>query len=120
MTNYYILLGTYAGASTDEIRARFRSLAWTLHPDRQGAASIVAGLPSFMDVQKAYATLRYPASRRQYDAEQVLRNILCPYCIKGATYRQRGFIDRVAIICLRCNGSGYRLMLPLKGAQDAQ
>lgn len=65
MHQHYRTLGLQAGCSLDEVRARYKELAKSLHPDRQGPATASASttLAAFQAVQAAYAELTAQASR---------------------------------------------------------
>jgi hypothetical protein len=59
--DYYDVLGVPQSASAADIRAAYRRLVRTAHPDRGGAAA------EFLVVQEAYDTLRDAGSRVKYD-----------------------------------------------------
>jgi DnaJ-class molecular chaperone len=63
--NYYLILGVSPSESPAGIRARYRDLARTLHPDVAGAQSTSA----FQKVAEAYAVLADPRARRHHDME---------------------------------------------------
>jgi molecular chaperone DnaJ len=67
--NYYLILGVSRSESPAGIRARFRDLARTLHPDVAGAHSTSA----FQKIAEAYAVLVNPLARRRHDAELARR-----------------------------------------------
>lgn len=58
---HYNTLGISKGATQDEIKKAFRSLASKHHPDKGGDTS------SFQKIQEAYATLGDPEKRAAYD-----------------------------------------------------
>jgi len=62
--DYYQTLGVNKGASADEIKRAYRSLAMKHHPDRGGDANV------FKQVQEAYATLSDDQKRAEYDNPQ--------------------------------------------------
>ena len=63
--NYYLILGVSQSESPAGIRARYRDLVRTLHPDVAGAQSTSA----FQKIAEAYAVLATPLARRRHDAE---------------------------------------------------
>ena len=63
--NYYLILGVSRSETPAGIRARYRDLVRTLHPDVAGPASTSA----FQEVSAAYAVLADPRARRRHDTE---------------------------------------------------
>jgi DnaJ-class molecular chaperone len=63
--NYYLILGVSQSESPAGIRARYRDLVRTLHPDVAGEQSTRA----FQKVAEAYAVLADPLARRLHDNE---------------------------------------------------
>jgi molecular chaperone DnaJ len=63
--DYYVILGVSRSESPSGIRARYRDLVRTLHPDVAGAHSTRA----FQEIAEAYQILADPATRRRYNAE---------------------------------------------------
>jgi len=63
--DYYKILGVAKSASPEEIKKAYRKLALKYHPDRnKGNKSAEA---AFKDLNEAYAVLRDPEKRKQYD-----------------------------------------------------
>jgi hypothetical protein len=63
--DYYLILGVARSESAAGIRARYRDLVRTLHPDVAGAESTAA----FRAVTEAYEILADPAARRRHNTE---------------------------------------------------
>jgi DnaJ-class molecular chaperone len=63
--NYYLILGVARSESPAGIRAGYRDLVRTLHPDVAGPQSTGA----FRDVTEAYEVLADPQARRRHDTE---------------------------------------------------
>jgi len=63
--DYYKILGVSKSASPEEIKKAYRKLALKYHPDHnKGNTSAEA---AFKDLNEAYAVLRDPEKRKQYD-----------------------------------------------------
>jgi molecular chaperone DnaJ len=62
--NYYDILGLNRGASNEEIKKAYRTLALKYHPDRNHSAEATE---KFREVSEAYSVLSDPEKRRQYD-----------------------------------------------------
>jgi DnaJ-class molecular chaperone len=67
--NYYLVLGVSRSESPAGIRARYRDLVRTLHPDVAGAQSTGA----FQKIAEAYAVLADPSARQRHDAALAAR-----------------------------------------------
>jgi molecular chaperone DnaJ len=67
--DYYLILGVSRSESPSGIRARYRDLVRTLHPDVAGARSTSA----FQEIAEAYEILADPAARRHHNAELARR-----------------------------------------------
>jgi DnaJ-class molecular chaperone len=67
--DYYLILGVTRSETPAGIRARYRDLARTLHPDVAGAEST----PAFRAVTEAYKVLADPAARRRHNSELATR-----------------------------------------------
>lgn len=65
--NYYELLGVTFAASAEEIRRAYRSAMKEIHPDRQRAEGRARAEEAAKLLNRAYATLAKPVSRRAYD-----------------------------------------------------
>ena len=63
--DYYLILGVARSESPAGIRARYRDLVRTLHPDVAGAGSTAA----FRTVTEAYEVLADPVARRRHNSE---------------------------------------------------
>jgi len=69
--NLYELMGVSEGASQDEVKKAYRSLALTAHPDKLASvgeeeAKVVQ--ERFVKIQEAYELLSDPTKRMQYDS----------------------------------------------------
>lgn len=62
MKNYYDILGVAKGASEEEIKKAFRTLAHKYHPDKKGGDEA-----KFKEVSEAYAVLSDKKKRAEYD-----------------------------------------------------
>ncbi|AIC14767.1 putative chaperone protein DnaJ [Nitrososphaera viennensis EN76] len=65
MPNYYEVLGLKPGASPDEIKKSFRSLAMKYHPDKNKGSE--ESKQKFMKIVEAYEVLSNAQSRKKYD-----------------------------------------------------
>ncbi len=63
---YYDILGVTRSASGAEIKAAYRRLAMTWHPDKNPRPDAAL---RFREINEAYQCLSVPETRRHYDAE---------------------------------------------------
>jgi curved DNA-binding protein len=66
--DYYEVLGVPRGASAEEIKRAYRSLARKHHPDLQAAADRDRAAERFKEINEAYEVLSDPDKRSKYDA----------------------------------------------------
>jgi len=81
--SYYELLGIDITATTPEITRAYREMMKACHPDRQPPAERERTEALCKNINLAYATLKDPLKRRQYDdtirAQQVQQEIMNRY-----------------------------------------
>ncbi|MBU1061225.1 MAG: molecular chaperone DnaJ [Candidatus Omnitrophica bacterium] len=65
--DYYEILGVQKGASVDDIKKAYRSLALKYHPDRVAPDKKKEAEERFKEISEAYAVLSDPQKRSQYD-----------------------------------------------------
>ncbi|XP_028768020.1 chaperone protein dnaJ 11, chloroplastic-like [Neltuma alba] len=65
----YDVLGISVGASCNEIKAAYRKLARTCHPDVVAMNQKETSANEFMKIHSAYSTLSDPNKRAQYDRQ---------------------------------------------------
>jgi len=63
--DYYKILGVSKSASPEEIKKAYRKLALKYHPDHNKGNSSAEAM--FKDINEAYAVLRDPEKKKQYD-----------------------------------------------------
>ena len=72
LKDYYALLGVAHNAELKEIRRAFRSLAQSMHPDRNPSPDAKV---KFQELGEAYQILKSDEKRNEYDAR-----IIAEYC----------------------------------------
>ncbi len=72
--NYYEVLGLPPGATTDQIKKKYRELARKFHPDVAQDKNL--GQLTFTQINQAYNTLSNPERRAQYNG--TLQNLTAP------------------------------------------
>ncbi len=65
--NFYEILSVDREATVDQIKAAFRQLARTRHPDRFAGATRARAEVEFQEITEAYNTLLDPERRSRYD-----------------------------------------------------
>jgi len=65
--DYYEILGVQKGASVDEIKRAYRSLALKYHPDRVSSDKKKEAEDRFKEISESYAVLSDPQKKSQYD-----------------------------------------------------
>lgn len=99
---YYQTLGVPPGATVEAIHARYRELAFRLHPDRGGNAE------EFKAVALAWGTLKNAELRKVYDTKLRLERRACRECGgRGLLRKQASFIAVREVECRACKGAGY-------------
>ena len=83
--DYYAVLEVTATASPEEIRAAYRRLARTYHPDTNSSADAVVRM---RQVNEAWETLRDPARRAAYDRTRPAARV-APRPVRRQAPRQR-------------------------------
>ena len=73
-TSLYELLGIPMSANGNEIRAAYRRLARTCHPDVVSSNEKEMSANQFMKIHAAYSTLSDPDKRADYDRDLYRRN----------------------------------------------
>ncbi|CAN6485335.1 unnamed protein product [Victoria cruziana] len=67
--SHYDVLGVPIGASSEEIKAAYRKLARSVHPDVAAVGRKDACADEFMRIHSAYSTLSDPEKRASYDSK---------------------------------------------------
>jgi len=89
---HYDILGVAPDALQDAIRAAFRSAAKRYHPDLfPSYIQKVRATAKMQEINTAYAVLKNPANRRQYDATLPRRSVTDTISSRGGKMRQPNF-----------------------------
>lgn len=75
MKDYYQVLEINRGASQEEIKKAFRTLAMQYHPDRNPQNPVEAEL-KFKEINGAYEVLGNESKRQMYDLTGSTRNVV--------------------------------------------
>ncbi|QCD88714.1 chaperone protein dnaJ 11, chloroplastic-like [Vigna unguiculata] len=86
MASLYDVLGISIGASCVEIKAAYRKLARTYHPDVVAMNQKESSAHQFMVIQSAYSTLSDPEKRAQYDRDNRYRRSLTMASMAGRNH----------------------------------
>ncbi|XP_021810381.1 chaperone protein dnaJ 11, chloroplastic-like [Prunus avium] len=78
----YEVLGLTMGASGHEIKAAYRRLARSCHPDVVAMNQKQTSANEFMKIHAAYATLSDPDKRAEYDRDLYM----CPQPFRSSSY----------------------------------
>ena len=104
MPHYYGVLGIAADADTTQVKAAFRNLAKTCHPDIRGGDAL-----RFHEIHQAYAVLADPVQRWAYDTR-------CARARTTARHRLAGAAATMAASFALTVGSGVAVAGWLLGA----
>ena len=104
--SFYEVLGVDKQSTPAEIKARWKKLAWDLHPDRHGNTETVNA--AFAVLSRAYANLSDPALRNRYDTQNSVGSMPCEKCrTLGRLWSRVGFASGKSRPCDACGGTGY-------------
>jgi hypothetical protein len=81
---FYDLLGVSSEGSAEEVRAAYRRLALTYHPDVAPPGAAAENTRRFIEVQEAYETLSDPSRRASYD--RALARGVCRLAFSGSRF----------------------------------
>jgi hypothetical protein len=81
---FYDLLGVSSEGSAEEVRAAYRRMALTYHPDVAPPGAAAENTRRFIEVQEAYETLSDPSRRASYD--RALARGVCRLVFSGSRF----------------------------------
>lgn len=82
-SSLYDVLGLSSAATCREIKAAYRRLVRTCHPDVVATDKKDKSADEFMKIHAAYSTLSDPEKRADYDRKSLLRRQPRPFCSAG-------------------------------------
>ena len=101
---HYQQLGVPPAATDTEVRAAFLNLSKQHHPDTGAQRDV----ERYKAITEAWAVLKHPASRAEYDKRLRLTMPVCKSCNgAGRQYITMTFNKQRAVVCPECAGAGY-------------
>lgn len=91
MRNPYAILGLTPDADTAAIKAAYRRLAKSLHPDAQGTTPSAEAQAKFQEVTAAYNLLKDKAARLRFDQKEAADAEMRAWSRNNATANQSAF-----------------------------
>lgn len=102
--DFYAVLGVSADADAKDIKAKYRKLARTYHPDSKPGDT--AAEKRFKEIGEAYAVLSDPEERKQYDAVRAMSRGGARFSAGGAGGPGAGGFDDVFSTIFNSPGRG--------------
>lgn len=103
-TDHYATLGVPRGADLKDIKTAHRALARQYHPDLYKGEDAQAKSAA---INVAWDVLSDPARRKRLDTLLHTEVTACGTCAgSGKVWRQRGFKNKLAVVCPTCKGTG--------------
>lgn len=100
MRNYYEVLGVRRDATEEEIKEAYRRLALKYHPDVNPSKEAAE---KFIEINKAYAVLKDPLKRREYDNFLDLQETSQRVTKKEPIYSSAGYQPNIPhLVCEHC------------------
>jgi DnaJ-class molecular chaperone len=108
--DHYETMMIHAGATAEQVKAKWRELSRLMHPDRfvrMSAKVQSRATEDFAAVSYAYSVLGDAKKRAAYDAERMTGHDACDACKgRGQVPKSRGLGPREYAACPQCLGSG--------------